>query len=114
MLQNKGIKFVSKWVELEVVDTQTPFTCKLKKGERIKMPVAHKFGNYFYHEKNEKPNVVFRYVDNPNGSKDDIAGISSERKNVVALMPHPERAVEKSLGGKDGMKIFLSLKEWLS
>lgn len=112
LLQNSGIKFVSKWVEIEVIDNETPFTCGLKKGEKLKMLVAHKFGNYFYRD--EKPNVVFRYVENPNGSKDDIAGICSDRKNVVGLMPHPERAVEKILGSEDGMKIFLSLKKWLS
>lgn len=111
LLMNIGTKFICRWVELEVVDNQTPFTCAMQKGERIKMPIAHRFGNYFY--ENEEPNVVLRYVSNPNGSKDSIAGISNAKKNVVGLMPHPERASFKFLGSEDGMKIFKSLKKWL-
>jgi len=110
LIMNVNTKFISKWVELEVENTDSPFTCVFKKGERIKLPIAHKFGNYFI-EREDKVNVAFRYLENPNGSFDSIAGVLSG--NVLGLMPHPERAVHKFLGSDDGLKIFLSLKTWL-
>ena len=109
---NKGTKFISRWEKIVVEDTETPFTCAFEKGQVIKMPIAHRYGNFFY--RGRKPNRVFRYVENPNGSRDDIAGVSSKNRSVVALMPHPERAVEKSSGSDDGLVVFTSLKKWLS
>ncbi len=111
-LMNISTKFTCKWIDIKVVDNETPFTYMMEKDEVLKLPVAHKHGNYFFSE--PAPTVVFRYLDNPNGSKDDIAGICTKRKNVVGLMPHPERACHKSLGSEDGLKIFASLKKWLS
>jgi phosphoribosylformylglycinamidine synthase len=110
LIMNANTKFISRWVELEVENIDTPFTCTFKEGEKIKLPIAHKFGNYFP-QKGKEPKVIFRYCENPNGSFDSIAGISSG--NVVGLMPHPERAVYKFLGSDDGLKIFLSLRTWL-
>lgn len=110
LIMNKKGKFISLWTEIIVEDNQTPFTCDMKKGETLKMPIAHKFGNYFY--RNKKPKIIFRYKENPNGSLDDIAGISSPNGNIVGLMPHPERAT--GIISQDGLKIFSSLKKWLS
>lgn len=111
LLMNKEGKFISRWVDISVENDQTPFTCELKKGEILRMPIAHKFGNYFYRDKS-KIKQVFKYKENPNGSLEDIAGISSTSENVVALMPHPERAM--GLVSSDGRRIFLSLKKWFS
>ncbi len=108
-LMNKGTKFICKWLEIKVEDINTPFTCAMEKGEVLKMMIAHKYGN-FYSEK--KPNIVFTYSVNPNGSIYDIAGISSPRGNVVGLMPHPERSIY--CGNTAGLKFFLSLKKWLT
>lgn len=109
-IMNMKGKFISRWAEIIVEDTDTPFTCDIKKGDILKMPIAHKFGNYFY--RNKKPRVIFRYKENPNGSADDIAGISSPKGNIVGMMPHPERAT--GLISQDGLKIFLSIKKWFS
>lgn len=113
LLMNKNGKFISRWVFLQVENDQTPFTCYMKKGDIIKLPIAHKFGNFFYRNKNGFI-PTFKYIENPNGSMDDIAGISNPARNVVALMPHPERAIRPELGSEDGLKIFLSLKKWFS
>lgn len=110
LIMNKKGKFISSWTEIIVEDTQTPFTCNMGKGDILKMPIAHKFGNYFYRGK--KPRVIFRYKENPNGSADDIAGISSPKGNIIGMMPHPERAT--GLISQDGLKIFSSIKKWFS
>lgn len=111
LIMNKNGKFISKWVTVYVDDNQTPFTCEMQKGETLRLPIAHKFGNYFYRN-STRFRVTFRYRENPNGSMDDIAGISSIRGNIVALMPHPERAT--GLVSTDGKKLFSSLRRWLS
>ncbi|WP_206518743.1 phosphoribosylformylglycinamidine synthase subunit PurQ [Fervidobacterium sp. 2310opik-2] len=105
LLQNSCGHFICDIVELEVVDNSTPFTRYFQKGEKIKLPIAHGFGRYV---KVEEPKVVFRYTKDVNGSDDLIAGISNEYGNVLGLMPHPERAVEKLLGSDDGLRVFLS------
>ncbi|TFD98111.1 phosphoribosylformylglycinamidine synthase subunit PurQ [Jeotgalibacillus salarius] len=119
MLRNQGLKFICRPVELEVVNNETMFTKAYQPNERITVPVAHGEGNYFCDEETlkqlEKNNqIVFRYAnDNPNGSLLSIAGITNEKGNVLGMMPHPERAVDKLLGSADGLKLFQSIvKHW--
>ena len=114
MLRNRSLKFVCKFVDLQVETNNTPFTWKAKKGEILNIPIAHGEGNYFADEatlfelkKNDQ--IVVRYKDNPNGSVEDIAGICNFKRNVFGLMPHPERASERELGSTDGLKIFCSI-----
>jgi phosphoribosylformylglycinamidine synthase I len=122
MLRNRGVKFVCQQVHLRVEQTDTPFTCAARKGQVLKMPIAHGEGNYFAEpavvaklEANRQ--VIFRYVTaggevtddaNPNGSLAGIAGLCNDARNVVGLMPHPERACESALGSTDGLIILES------
>lgn len=114
LLRNGSLKFACKFVTLKVESTDTVFTRKAKKGETLNIPIAHGEGNYFADDatleklkKNDQ--ILLRYKENPNGSRDDIAGICNEKRNVFGLMPHPERASEKELGSVDGLKIFHSI-----
>jgi len=123
MLRNESLKFVCKQVHLKVENADTPFTQNYQAGEVLKIPVAHGEGNYYASSEvlkklNEKNLVVFRYCDpegeitkeaNPNGSVENIAGICNEARNVLGLMPHPERACDPLLGSADGKKVFESL-----
>ena len=95
------------------------FTAEYAEGDELTIPIAHGEGNYYcdeetYSELKESGRIVFTYSgDNPNGSVGDIAGILNEKGNVLGMMPHPERAVEKLLGSDDGLKMFQSIvKEW--
>lgn len=110
LLQNSCGHFICKIVELEVVDNSTPFTSYFQKGEKIKLPIAHGFGRYM---KVDKANIVFTYTEDINGSDELIAGISSDKKNILGLMPHPERAIEKILGSDDGLRVFLSAFKYI-
>jgi phosphoribosylformylglycinamidine synthase subunit PurQ / glutaminase len=121
LMRNAGLKFVCRPVELEVDETQSAFTRKYDKGEHVRFPVAHGDGNYYADEETlnrleGEGRVVFRYAagDNPNGSSRNIAGILNEKRNVLGLMPHPERVVDPLLGGTDGRRMFESLIETLS
>jgi phosphoribosylformylglycinamidine synthase len=121
LMRNADLKFVCRPVGLEVQETQSAFTRKYNKGQRVVFPVAHGDGNYVADEATlnrlEGENrVVFRYAagDNPNGSARNIAGILNEQRNVLGLMPHPERVCDPSLGGTDGRALFESLIEALS
>lgn len=115
--RNDSLKFVCKTVELTVENTNTPFTSLYKKGEKINLPIAHADGSYYADEEllaelEENGQVVFRYSKgNPNGSLNDIAGITNKQGNVLGMMPHPERAVEMLLGNEDGLRVFKSLLE---
>lgn len=115
--RNNSLKFVCKTVELTVENTDTPFTSLYKKGEKINLPIAHADGSYYADEEllaelEENGQVVFRYLkENPNGSLNDIAGITNKQGNVLGMMPHPERAVEMLLGNEDGLRVFKSLLE---
>ncbi|MBE3554932.1 MAG: phosphoribosylformylglycinamidine synthase subunit PurQ [Thermicanus sp.] len=114
MLKNQGLKFLCQTEELEVVNTNTPFTLDFKEGEKIRLPIAHGEGNYTcdpdtLNRLKENGQIVFRYRSNPNGSLLDIAGIVNERGNVLGMMPHPERAVDALLGSEDGIKLFTSM-----
>ncbi len=114
MLRNQSLQFVCKFVTLNVENTDSPFTKNTKKGDRLRIPVAHGEGNYFADtatlaELNKNGQVLLRYVDNPNGSLENIAGICNKKRNVFGLMPHPERASEAALGSIDGKVIFESI-----
>ena len=120
-LRNADLKFVNRPVTLEVEETQSVFTRRFSKGERVVFPVANGEGNYFADEDTlnrleQEGRVAFRYAagDNPNGSVRNIAGILSEKRNVLGLMPHPERVCDPLLGGTDGVALFKSLIETLS
>jgi phosphoribosylformylglycinamidine synthase subunit PurQ / glutaminase len=114
MLRNRSLKFVCKYVDLKVESTDSPFTKRAKKGDILRIPVAHGEGNYYADpttvaELNKNSQVIVRYVDNPNGSVENIAGICNKERNVFGLMPHPERASEAELGSVDGKVIFESI-----
>jgi phosphoribosylformylglycinamidine synthase I len=120
LMRNASLKFVCRDVHLKVETTETPFTGAYAKGDVLRVPVAHHDGNYFASAEEldrleGEHQVVFRYVTahgtasedaNPNGSQRNIAGICSAKRNVVGLMPHPERMFEPALGGTDGRGIF--------
>ena len=121
LMRNADLKFVCRPVALEVDETQSVFTRKYEKGQRLSFPVAHGEGNYYADDATldrleGEGRVVFRYAggDNPNGSARNIAGILNETRNVLGLMPHPERVVDPLLGGTDGKALFESLIETLS
>ncbi|WP_417318931.1 phosphoribosylformylglycinamidine synthase subunit PurQ [Emcibacter sp.] len=114
LMRNQSLKFVCKHVDLKVENNDTPYTNAYKKGQVISIPVAHHDGNYFADDETLKQledegRVVFRYVDNPNGSRNDIAGIINKRKNILGMMPHPERLIEDAQGGTDGRGFFESM-----
>ena len=116
LINNKKIKFLSKDVVLEVNNNSSVFTNKLKIGDRLKMPIAHREGNYIANDETLKllqdnDRILFKYLNNPNGSQLDIAGISNDMGNVLGMMPHPERACDKILGSEDGKLIFESILE---
>jgi phosphoribosylformylglycinamidine synthase subunit PurQ / glutaminase len=114
LMRNVGLKYISKPVRVRVETTDTPFTNACQKGEVLTIPIGHMEGNYFCDEPTlaelrREERIVFRYVQNPNGSLDNIAGICSPGRNVLGMMPHPERASESLLGSSDGFKVFQSL-----
>lgn len=111
LLRNAGLKFVCRTVTLRVENSQSLFTSGLSKGQYVNFPVANHDGNYFADDETldrlEGENrVAFRYIDNPNGSSRDIAGILNETGNVLGIMPHPERMISPLLGGLDGVAFF--------
>ena len=121
LLRNADLKFVSRPVELVVEESQSVFTRNYSKGDRVLFPVAHGEGNYFADKETlnrleGEGRVAFRYApgDNPNGSARDIAGILNEKRNVLGLMPHPERACDSLLGSTTGRPLFQSLIDTLS
>ena len=125
---NEYPKFRCHWTNLRVETANTPFTSKFRKGEVIKLPIAHMEGKFYAEEATlaeleENEQVVFRYVDekgrltdkaNPNGSLENIAGIVNSSRNVLGLMPHPERASESILGSDEGRKVFESMADYIT
>jgi len=114
LLRNRGLKFVCRDVTVRVETTNTPFTASAAPGQLLRLPVAHGEGCYFADERTldvleKEDRVVARYIDNPNGSLRDIAGICNERRNVMGLMPHPERAADVLMGSTDGRVILESM-----
>jgi phosphoribosylformylglycinamidine synthase len=122
LMRNRGLKFICKFVNLRVEATETPFTYLYKPGQVISIPIAHGEGNYYcdpetLEELEREDRIIFRYCDehgeltdeaNPNGSLDNIAGICNRDRNVLGMMPHPERASEEILGSSDGRTLFQS------
>ena len=112
--KNRGLKFVCTTVRLRVESTDSPLTSAASVGDVLAIPVNHFEGNYTaspetLEELRAADRIVLRYVDNPNGSMDDIAGICNEARNVVGLMPHPERALSGLVGSADGIPLVRSL-----
>lgn len=128
LIRNKHLRFSCKFVNLSVANNQTPFTNVCKSGDVLKIPIAHGEGNYYHFDDDIKKlednnQIVFRYCDengqiteaaNPNGSINNIAGICNAEGNILGMMPHPERAVEEILGSIDGLRVFESLKNYVS
>src|SRR5437868_8594487 len=128
LLRNAGLKYICKQVHLRVEATDTPFTNSLRKGDVLEIPIGHMEGNYFCDDATlnalrNQNRVIFRYCTpqgevtaaaNPNGSLDNIAGICNEGRNVLGMMPHPDRSSEAMLGSADGLKIFQSMVESLA
>lgn len=119
MRRNDSLSFICKPVELKVENSETMFTREYGQGETITIPVAHGEGNYYCDQETletlkTNKQIVFTYHgENPNGSLENIAGITNEKGNVLGMMPHPERAVDELLGGADGLKLFQSIvKHW--
>jgi phosphoribosylformylglycinamidine synthase I len=111
LMRNASLRFVCRDVELVVERDDTPFTMRCAAGQRIVIPIKHGDGRYVPPAGLDPSQVVFRYVEDCNGSVDDIAGVCNEAGNVVGLMPHPEHAVDPLLGSADGALIFASLVE---
>jgi phosphoribosylformylglycinamidine synthase len=123
LMRNSGLKYICKQVHLRTETTDSPFTHKLAKGQVVKIPIGHMEGNYFCDEQTldalkSDDRIVFRYsgadgeitaAANPNGSLENIAGILNEGRNVMGMMPHPDRSSERLLGSADGLLIFQSL-----
>ena len=118
LIVNQDVRFLSQNVSIEVDSTNSIYTRSLKKGRRLTMPIAHKQGNFIADEDTlnmlqDEDRIAFRYYKgwngNPNGSKKRIAGILNKKRNVLGMMPHPERAAESILGSDDGIDIFKSI-----
>jgi phosphoribosylformylglycinamidine synthase len=114
LIRNRGLKFRCKPVDLRVETVESPFTRAAKKGQTLRVPIAHGEGCYVADKKTlrelkAEKRIAFRYRDNPNGSLDDIAGVLSAGRNVLGMMPHPERAADPLMGSTDGLRIFESM-----
>jgi phosphoribosylformylglycinamidine synthase subunit PurQ / glutaminase len=116
LLRNANLKFVCKTVSLKVENNKSIFTSNYGIKEDINIPIAHGEGNYFCDEDTltdliSNNRILFRYNDNPNGSIYDIAGIQNEKRNVLGMMPHPERVSDSELGNTDGLKLLSGVAE---
>lgn len=114
LVRNANLKFVCRPVELEIASTNSPFTHQAKQGQRLTIPIAHGEGCYVAQERvldelQDSDRIVLRYIDNPNGSLRNIAGVLNEQRNVMGMMPHPERVADPLMGGTDGLTILQSL-----
>ena len=123
LLRNKNLKFINKDVHVKVMNNKTKFSNKYKKNQILKINIAHNEGNYFTNSKHleqlvEENLIAFKYCDekgiisndsNPNGSLENIAGILNSKKNILGMMPHPERMIDEMLSNKDGINLFSSL-----
>jgi phosphoribosylformylglycinamidine synthase len=123
LMRNEHLRFVSRDIYLRTEETDTPFTSELQRGQLLRAPIAHGEGNYFgddalLDELERNRQVIFRYCDaegrvtgesNPNGSARNIAGICNAGRNVLGMMPHPERCSEELLGNADGLGVFKSI-----
>lgn len=114
LLRNAGLKFICRTVDLKVETSDSAFTEGYNAGDVIGIPIAHHDGNYFADDETlkmlrDEDRIAFTYADNPNGSVGDIAGILSQNRRVLGMMPHPERAAETGHGGTDGAALFRAL-----
>jgi phosphoribosylformylglycinamidine synthase I len=114
LIRNRGLKFICRPVHLRTETTHSPFTSCSEVGRVLTVPIAHGEGCYYADEETldrleAEDRVVFRYLDNPNGSLRDIAGILNEGRNVMGMMPHPERAADPLMGSADGLVVFESM-----
>jgi phosphoribosylformylglycinamidine synthase subunit PurQ / glutaminase len=114
LLRNAGMRFVCRRVRARVETADTPWTASCEPGEELILPVAHNEGNYFADPATlarleDEDRVVLRYLENPNGSANDIAGVCNEGRNVVGIMPHPERVSDDALGSDEGLRILRSI-----
>jgi phosphoribosylformylglycinamidine synthase subunit PurQ / glutaminase len=123
LLRNKNLKFINEDVHIKVINNETKFSNKYKKNQVLKINIAHNEGNFFTNNNHlqdlkERNLIAFKYCDkkgnindssNPNGSLENIAGIYNAKKNILGMMPHPERMVDNLISNEDGVNIFLSL-----
>ena len=114
LIRNRGLRFICRNVQLRPGTTNSPFTCAASKEKTYRVPIAHGEGCYFADERTldeleAEDRVTFRYVENPNGSLRDIAGILNRERNVMGMMPHPEDAAEPLMGSCDGLVVFQSM-----
>lgn len=114
LMRNAGLKFICKMLTLNVATAESAFTSAYCKGAAIQVPVAHHDGNYTIDAEGlkalrDQDRIAFTYAENPNGSMADIAGVLSENRRVLGMMPHPERVVDAKAGGTDGTGLFASL-----
>ena len=114
LIRNRGLKFICREVRLVTQTTNSPFTSAASKGQVLRLPIAHGEGCYFADDRTldeleSEDRVAFRYDGNPNGSLRDIAGILNAQRNVLGMMPHPERASDPLMGSTDGLVVFQSL-----
>jgi phosphoribosylformylglycinamidine synthase subunit PurQ / glutaminase len=114
LVRNRGLRFICRPVRLRTETTNSPFTSGAQKGQILTVPIAHGEGCYYADEETldrleAEDRVVFRYLDNPNGSLRDIAGILNEGRNVLGMMPHPERAADALMGSTDGRVVLESM-----
>jgi phosphoribosylformylglycinamidine synthase subunit PurQ / glutaminase len=128
LIRNRGLSFICEHLSVRVETSDTPFTNEMTPGAILRIPIAHAEGNYVCDDETlaelqREDRIVFRYCEqsgavteaaNPNGSRDNIAGICNRSRNVLGLMPHPERACEDLLGSSDGRDIFRSLAATLA
>jgi phosphoribosylformylglycinamidine synthase len=114
LIRNRGLKFICRELRLQVGTADSPFTNAADRGQVLRVPIAHGEGCYYADERTldeleAEDRVAFRYLDNPNGSLRDIAGILNRERNVMGMMPHPERASDPLMGSSDGLVVFQSL-----
>lgn len=114
LMRNHQHCFVAKWVDLRVRTTQNAFLSSYAPNQILSIPIAHAEGCYYiddegYRELEENDQILLSYVNNPNGSIESIAGVCNKEKTIFGLMPHPERAIEKELGGSDGLDMLRNL-----
>ena len=122
-MRNKNLRFINRDVNIKVINNQTKFSSKYKSNQILKINIAHNEGNYFTNSKHldqlKKENLIaFKYCDekgvvndrsNPNGALENIAGIFNAKKNILGMMPHPERMVDEMISNTDGINLFSSL-----
>ena len=119
LLRNAGLKYICKMTSLEIKTSNSIYTSDYRTGDVVDLPIAHHDGNYFADQKTldkltGDDRIALSYVDNPNGSKLNIAGILSANRRILGMMPHPERAADSVHGGTDGQSLFRGMASALA